>query len=585
MNRKNLTAAVLAGLAGAAGIAGTAQAVNLNPDGLGQVLIYPYYTTNDGNDTLMSVVNTTDSAKAVKVRYLEGYNSREVLDFNMYMSAYDVWVAAIVDGGVVDSSEAGVPHLIVPDSTCTVPYLYGDGVEDGLEYGLQQFLPYAYSGSNNDGGPDEDIGEPLPRASEGHMEIIEMGTLTNETATAKRIGSADAATHIVVDGDQVPRDCYQLVDNWTNFASGPDGMWLSDDVASNGALPNEIKDIDRNSGGLFGGAAIINVENGTMVAYDAKALQGYDKNPDGNHFEPGNERPSLNDGDQTTAYVFFGAPQDRAEDFQYFRGVDAVSAVFMHEYLMNEYSIEDVVAAASEWIVTFPTKNFYVDSGVEIDDVWIPDSDDIGCGGWTPGEPFPERDGPFYTDSVDQTDDNNNNVPDTQEDWVLCTYVEVETVAGRQPFTSVFDGEACEAFGLEIWDREENARSSTPSNNPPVVSPRPPPGTTPPGAPFELCYEVNVLRFGSREVFGTDSDLLYTIGNASQNGWARINWGADPDHVDDAGLVGLPVTGFWALQFENSYLGTPEASVLSNYGDAFDHKANVRRTFPERSND
>jgi len=53
MNRKNLTAAVLAGLAGIAGIAGTAQAVNLNPDGLGQVLIYPYYTTNGGNDTLL----------------------------------------------------------------------------------------------------------------------------------------------------------------------------------------------------------------------------------------------------------------------------------------------------------------------------------------------------------------------------------------------------------------------------------------------------------------------------------------------------------------------------------------------------
>ena len=37
MNRKNLTAAVLAGLAGAAGIVGSAQAVNINPDGIGQV--------------------------------------------------------------------------------------------------------------------------------------------------------------------------------------------------------------------------------------------------------------------------------------------------------------------------------------------------------------------------------------------------------------------------------------------------------------------------------------------------------------------------------------------------------------------
>ena len=37
MNRKNLTAAVLAGLAGIAGIASTAQAVNINPEGLGPV--------------------------------------------------------------------------------------------------------------------------------------------------------------------------------------------------------------------------------------------------------------------------------------------------------------------------------------------------------------------------------------------------------------------------------------------------------------------------------------------------------------------------------------------------------------------
>ena len=116
MNRKNLTAAVLAGLAGVAGIAGTAQAVNMNPDGLGQVLIYPYYTSNDGNQTLLSVVNTTAEAKAVKVRFLEGFNSREVLDFNLYMSREDVWVAAIAD-------DEGTPTLYIPDTSCTVPYL------------------------------------------------------------------------------------------------------------------------------------------------------------------------------------------------------------------------------------------------------------------------------------------------------------------------------------------------------------------------------------------------------------------------------------------------------------------------------
>ena len=143
MNRKNLTAAVLAGLAGVAGIAGTAQAVNMNPDGLGQVLIYPYYTANDGNSTMLSVVNTTEQAKAIKVRFLEGFNSREVLDFNLYMSPFDVWVASIEAGGT-DPEGNSVPKLVIPDTSCTVPYLY---LNENHE---QSFLEYAYSGNFGD---------------------------------------------------------------------------------------------------------------------------------------------------------------------------------------------------------------------------------------------------------------------------------------------------------------------------------------------------------------------------------------------------------------------------------------------------
>ena len=89
MKRNSLTTAVVAGIAGTVGIANLASAVNLNPDGLGQVLIYPYYTVNEGVagnnlSTMFSVVNTTDQGKAVKVRFVEGYNSREVRDFHLY---------------------------------------------------------------------------------------------------------------------------------------------------------------------------------------------------------------------------------------------------------------------------------------------------------------------------------------------------------------------------------------------------------------------------------------------------------------------------------------------------------------------
>jgi hypothetical protein len=111
--------------------------------------------------------------------------------------------------------------------------------------------------------------------------------------------------------------------------------------------------------------------------------------------------------------------------------------------------------------------------------------------------------------------------------------------------------------------------------------------------PNEICYEVNVLRFGNdgvfNPVFGTTSDLLKTVDTGSVtfdngtqskprvSGWAKIDWSIDEDHIDSRGLVGLPVTGFWAEQFENGFLGTPAASVLANYGGLFDHKGSVRR--------
>jgi len=59
-NKKSLYAAV-AGLS-ALGVTGAAQAVSVNPDGLGQALVYPYYTVREQAagapyNSLLSVVN------------------------------------------------------------------------------------------------------------------------------------------------------------------------------------------------------------------------------------------------------------------------------------------------------------------------------------------------------------------------------------------------------------------------------------------------------------------------------------------------------------------------------------------------
>ena len=153
MKKNSLTTAVVAGIAGIAGFAGLANAVDLNPDGLGQVLIYPYYTVNNSQSSMFSVVNTTNVSKAVKVRFLEGYNSREVLDFNLFLSPYDVWTGYLTDGG----NDAGGAVLFTSDKSCTSPKIPAGGAP---------FRNLAYSGDFADGGPSDCEPHPrgLPRA-------------------------------------------------------------------------------------------------------------------------------------------------------------------------------------------------------------------------------------------------------------------------------------------------------------------------------------------------------------------------------------------------------------------------------------
>jgi len=299
MKRTSLTTAVIAGIAGVAGISNMASAVYLNNDGLGQVLIYPYYTVNAGNITLMTVVNTTNDAKAVKVRFLEAYNSREVLDFNLYLSKHDVWTAAVVKVG----SGAGV---FSTDNSCTVPALPTTAAS------AQPFLTYAYDGTGGtdaggtipaDGGPTS-----VTRTLEGYAELIEMGTVVGSTAAS--------ITH----KNGVPDDCTVVQDLW---ADG--GDWTTDSTI----------DMSGASGGLFGSGAILNVNEGTIAGYNADAIDQFYLAGDFNHSAPGSLSPSLADEETHTSYVFAPSPSTTVPTLittPYITGVDAISSLFRRSY-------------------------------------------------------------------------------------------------------------------------------------------------------------------------------------------------------------------------------------------------------------
>ncbi len=84
------------GLANAAGPQSPTN-IYVNPDGLGDALIYGYYNARGSLDFLRVVNTNTSFGVAAKVRFREGRNSNEVFDFFICLSAGDQWSAFIGD--------------------------------------------------------------------------------------------------------------------------------------------------------------------------------------------------------------------------------------------------------------------------------------------------------------------------------------------------------------------------------------------------------------------------------------------------------------------------------------------------------
>ena len=310
--KKKSLCAALAGV-GALGAAGAAQAVNLNPDGLGQVLIYPYYTTRNDNaghayNSLLSVVNTTASVKAVKVRFLEGKNSREVLDFNLFLSPADVWTGALAP------ASGGGTVLTTADRSCTLPAIPAGGVT------FRNALLSA-----------DGAGATLDRTTEGYVEIIEMATYEDTTTTAKFV------THDPPGGS--PPKCSSVTD------------------------AQAFADASGVQGGLMGGMTLINVQSGSDYTEDAVALDNFATGVN-LYFNAGDTRPTLQNVQPQSSVViadfglvfnssWAGSPNS----------ADAVSAVLMHDTVLNEYVLDAATNSGTDWVITMPTKRFYVANG------------------------------------------------------------------------------------------------------------------------------------------------------------------------------------------------------------------------------
>lgn len=90
--------------------------LDLAAGGIGHIGIIPYFSTQNGNQTLFSITNTDQTnGKAVKVRFRSAANSDDIFDFTLFLSPGDVWTANI------SQDPTGVSRLATSDNSCTLP--------------------------------------------------------------------------------------------------------------------------------------------------------------------------------------------------------------------------------------------------------------------------------------------------------------------------------------------------------------------------------------------------------------------------------------------------------------------------------
>ena len=463
-----------------------ASAVYLNPDGLGQALIYPYYTVRSagGNpfNTYITVVNHEQRSKALRVRFREGKNGREVANFNLYLSPNDVWSAAL-------SATGDGAKLTTADNSCVAPPFV-----DFPDRRELVFSGTSYSGANSDG-----LGDGLDRTREGYVEMIEMATLAG--------AAASAVTH--------------------NAAGFPAACGL---VLGASFAPT----VDPPTGGLSGTGTLINVASGMDFTYNAEALANLSAQPFFRN--PSDPYPDWNSAEITPISTFIS--NDRVYRMTWARGVDAVSSVLMRYAVENEYILDPATLSQTDWVLTFPTRRFYVSAA---------------------GSTAPFRGFPNDTPPCELISTRIYNRSQRTQNPVGCDF-------GVLPPGCPPRALACWNSTVISWSAELGPAAASRvlgSSNLAINSA----GTISP--PLQVPQYLQPSGWAS-VVF--DSSAAAFIGLQSPGAFVGedLNTGALGGQA--SGPLGLPVVGFMVRTFVNGTLTCSATRCQGNYGSLFPHK-------------
>ncbi len=525
---RNKTAAAVSALLASAAFA-PVQAVEMSANGLGDVGLSSYYTVRSGYQTNISVVNTSPTyVVAFKIRFHEYANSRDVRDFNVFLSPNDTWTATL---GLAAN---GVPFLQTTDNSCTSPGVLTPNNAANRQAGFTvvgsnasgkikqiDFTNADYTGSRLDTAGSIANFTNLTRAQEGYIEVIEMGValptsganpsastlaswaVNGPTQNCAKINAVYAGTEVItVTGSQ------PLAANATAYCSetADIGDKLSGNQAFNAEFcePLNVLKVASN---------MVRVTNGVGMQVPVATLA--------NFYSPDGGSDPADPADVVPTDLMYGAAQpvpslaqvDPATsrqiingefiDLDWGRPIDAVSKLFMATSVMNEYRANASGLPQTAWQLTFPTKAHYVDP---------------------------------------RTYSNSTNPFEVT--WAYSSSV----------------GGSCVEYELAYWDRDEKT----------TVVPVPPSPSVP-GNPSNICYEANSLNFtNAGNLFGGmsvntaaakyGSSQSIKLASGFTWGWAKMNFNNAGSITDVAGddYFGLPVMGF-------SLTVVPAGSFVSGY--------------------
>ena len=315
------------GFAGATYGATVQYELAFNPAGVGQILYVPYFSTQEGNVTAMSIVNTdTVNGKVLKVRFRGASNSDDVYDFQVFLSPGDVWTAGISKGA------DGRSQLATTDKSCTLPASVNGSFITGR-------LPAA-------GGADE--------TREGYIEILTMADIVKGADKSNQLALYTATKHVKGSAPCTASVTTALThENASDYMAAP-----TTGIMANWTIINVAKVV-----AYSGDAAAIEARDadgmpiaGNLVYWDQRSTPLTE-----GEIATGTADPLIRDG------AIVGARYDLPDlSTPYLPGntcpfcqARALSDAIAVQEVAGEFYSEASVGAQTDWVISFPTRRYF----------------------------------------------------------------------------------------------------------------------------------------------------------------------------------------------------------------------------------